>query len=234
MKSTSIAPKQAEPRGARRKRETRRRLLRAALTLMSQRGMDSVAINEITEAADVGFGSFYNHFESKEAVYAALVNEVFENFGAALAQLSDSLDDPAEVIAASIRYTLKQAQEDPEWGNFLLKAGFSAQILSRGLGRHLLRDLQSGYAQGRFRDNDPLAALLVISGAVLATIATEFNLAAPDGTGLANARELGLATDNLAQRVTSALLRQLGLTDSEAAEIATRPLPPVELPPAGL
>ena len=52
-----------EARGARRRRETRARLLDAALKLMADRGMDGVAINEITEAADVGFGSFYNHFE---------------------------------------------------------------------------------------------------------------------------------------------------------------------------
>jgi len=39
---------------------------------MAERGMEGVAINEITEAADVGFGSFYNHFESKEAIYAVL------------------------------------------------------------------------------------------------------------------------------------------------------------------
>ena len=60
-------PVEKEPRGARRKRETRARLLEAALRLSAERGMEGVAINEITEAADVGFGSFYNHFESKEA-----------------------------------------------------------------------------------------------------------------------------------------------------------------------
>ena len=54
---------QREPRGERRKRETRSRLLEAALRLMAEKGMEGVAINEITEAADVGFGSFYNHFE---------------------------------------------------------------------------------------------------------------------------------------------------------------------------
>ncbi len=42
--------------------------------------MDSVAINDITEAADVGFGSFYNHFGSKEGIFTALVEWVFEEF----------------------------------------------------------------------------------------------------------------------------------------------------------
>src|SRR5258708_39986734 len=68
--SPVAVPEEREPRGARRKRETRARLLDAALKLMAERGMEGVAVNEITEAADVGFGSFYNHFESKESIFA--------------------------------------------------------------------------------------------------------------------------------------------------------------------
>src|SRR6478735_3904550 len=64
-------------RASRRKHETRVRLLDAAFRLMAERGMEAVAINEITETADVGFGSFYNHFESKEAIYAAVIGTVF-------------------------------------------------------------------------------------------------------------------------------------------------------------
>jgi AcrR family transcriptional regulator len=39
-----------------------------------------VAINDTTQAADVGFGSIYNHFESKEGIFAALVEWLFEEF----------------------------------------------------------------------------------------------------------------------------------------------------------
>ena len=88
------AVEEREPRGARRKRETRARLLDAALRLMADRGMEGVAINEITEAADVGFGSFYNHFESKEAIYAALVSSVFEEFADSLDKVTEGLADP--------------------------------------------------------------------------------------------------------------------------------------------
>src|SRR6516225_8009880 len=100
---------QRESRGVRRKRETRARLLQAALRLMAQKGMEGVAINEITEAADVGFGSFYNHFESKEAIYAALMDRVFEDFADALDRLVRNVADPAEVIAISVRHTLLRA-----------------------------------------------------------------------------------------------------------------------------
>ena len=89
-----------EARGARRRRETRSRLLVAALKLMAEKGMEGAAINEITEAADVGFGSFYNHFESKEAIYAALLNWVFKDFADAMDRVLGEISDPAEVIAA--------------------------------------------------------------------------------------------------------------------------------------
>ena len=69
-----------QPRGARRKQATRMRLLQAAFRLMAEKGRDNVAISEITEAADVGFGSFYYHFESKDGVFAALTEWVFDDF----------------------------------------------------------------------------------------------------------------------------------------------------------
>src|ERR1700761_8089642 len=95
----AAVPEEREPRGARRKRETRARLLDAALRLMAEKGMEGVAINEITEAADVGFGSFYNHFESKEAIYSTLVDNVFEEFADMLDRLAGGISDPAEVVA---------------------------------------------------------------------------------------------------------------------------------------
>ena len=73
----------------------------AALKLMAERGMEGVAINEITEAADVGFGSFYNHFDSKEAIYAAVLEWVFEDFADAMERVTGEIADPAELIAAS-------------------------------------------------------------------------------------------------------------------------------------
>ena len=68
QKMPDDSPSAPESRQARRKRETRERLLDAAFRLMAERGVDAVAINEITEAADVGFGSFYNHFESRDGI----------------------------------------------------------------------------------------------------------------------------------------------------------------------
>ena len=54
----------APDRHARRREATRSKLIEAAESLFARQGVDNTRIQEITEEADVGFGSFYNHFES--------------------------------------------------------------------------------------------------------------------------------------------------------------------------
>jgi AcrR family transcriptional regulator len=59
-------------RSTRQKQKTRARLIQAAMSVMAVKGADAATINDITEAADVGFGSFYNHFASKEDILEAI------------------------------------------------------------------------------------------------------------------------------------------------------------------
>ena len=108
--------------------------------------MEGVAINEITEVADVGFGSFYNHFESKEAIYAAVMEWVFDEFANSIEAVLGEISDPAEALAVSTRYTVMRALREPLWGQFLVREGFSAGSIDRGLGRRLLRDIRKGIA----------------------------------------------------------------------------------------
>lgn len=59
-------------RRERRAKETRIRLFRTALQLFANRGFQNVTIEDITEAADVGKGTFFNYFESKEHVLGVM------------------------------------------------------------------------------------------------------------------------------------------------------------------
>ena len=217
-----------EPRGERRKRETRSRLLKAALRLMAEKGMEGVAINEITEAADVGFGSFYNHFESKEAIYAALLDWVFEEFGDALDRLVRDIADPAEIISVCVRHTMLRARREPVWGQFLIREGFSAKVLERGLDRRLLRDIERGVKAKRFPTDDILMMWMSVRGTVLASISAGLQFGSSRATERAELKRLGFSTDGLPERAAATLLRTLGLDQAEAEAIAHRPLPSVE------
>jgi len=67
-------PGSHEPPGRRERRrvETRERIFRAALKLFAERGFLDTAVEDITEAADVGKGTFFNYFPTKGHILEAL------------------------------------------------------------------------------------------------------------------------------------------------------------------
>jgi AcrR family transcriptional regulator len=79
MTRQQIAVSLKQPLGAapvpdrrqRRSAETRERLFRAALELFAQKGFNETTVEDITEAADVGKGTFFNYFPSKDHILLA-------------------------------------------------------------------------------------------------------------------------------------------------------------------
>jgi AcrR family transcriptional regulator len=58
--------------------ETRERILEATRTLLSEYGVEGITLKRITAAADVGVGSFYNLFDSKEAAVFEVVRQALD------------------------------------------------------------------------------------------------------------------------------------------------------------
>ena len=65
----------------RRQKKTRIRLLKAGYGLITEKGIDETAIMEITDAADVGFGTFYNYFSSKDDIAMQILDCVVHALG---------------------------------------------------------------------------------------------------------------------------------------------------------
>src|SRR5262245_37981692 len=87
-------PARAGSRHGRRRQRTRGRLVEAARRVIGRRGVEATTILDITSEADVGFGTFYNYFASKEAILAAATAEATEELAQALERLNERLDDP--------------------------------------------------------------------------------------------------------------------------------------------
>ena len=128
-------PDEAEPpnRLERRKQRTRAALIKAAQRLIAE-GKVNVPVLEITQAADVGMGSFYNHFDSKEQLFEAAVADVLDAHGAMLDRLTESIDDPAETFAASFRLTGRLFRRRPQESEILLAHGPALLSSDRGPG----------------------------------------------------------------------------------------------------
>ena len=72
LASNNLPHLQGMGRRQRRAAETRVRLFRCALQLFAERGFPNVTVEDITETADVGKGTFFNYFESKDHVLGVM------------------------------------------------------------------------------------------------------------------------------------------------------------------
>jgi AcrR family transcriptional regulator len=197
-------------RQTRRRRQTRARLIRAAAALFARQGADNTRINEITDEADVGYGSFYNHFKSKEEIVEAVLAETLAAQGAAVAALTQGLEDPAEVVAVAHRHFVELARVDPDWAWLLIRLDLSQKLAIGSLGPFAEQDIAAGIKAGRFRVANRRIAMLDAGGALLAVMREVLDGRAPKDAGRLHAE---------------GVLRLLGLKDEEAAEVARRPMP---------
>lgn len=80
-------------RRERRREETRKRIFETALDLFAKHGFNKVTVEQITEAADVGKGTFFNYFPTKEHMFLALAERQQEALNVAVhaAKTADSM-----------------------------------------------------------------------------------------------------------------------------------------------
>lgn len=208
---TNVSPNVPLDGHAQRRRETRGRLIAAAREVMGRSGADAVPISAITDAAGLGKGSFYNHFDSREALIDAVFEETIAQLGAEIGTLTESMDDPADRLAFAIRYSLARPLEDREVARFLVRGDSGRGMLRRHIEPGGWADVHRGIAEGRFQCAD-----LGVLGAIIAGGADATLRAILDGELEADQSIAGLA---------ESVLRLLGLDADEARLIAGRPLP---------
>jgi len=129
------------PRRERRKAETYERLMRAALKLFAARGLEGTTVEDITEAADVGKGTFFNYFPTKEHILMA--------FGDTRVQKIQDARDEARTGAKPIWQVLRRlAQSLAEEASH--SPGLLRSILVAPLTREPVREFMAGkLEQGR-------------------------------------------------------------------------------------
>jgi AcrR family transcriptional regulator len=213
--TTSVGRASGASRLDRRKARTRQALIDAAVRLIAEGRGDRASIQEITDTADIGFGSFYNHFDGKEQLFQTAAEEALERWGQMLDRACAGIDDPAEVFAVSVRVSGRLGWTHPDLARFLTGLGLDALDMPRGLAPRALRDIKKGQAAGRFTVPDADIALSAVAGGLL---------------GLLRARQQHpkRINETAADHLAEAILRMLGVPPSEARRIAASDLPAVE------
>jgi AcrR family transcriptional regulator len=205
----NTATKEAAPptRGQRRRQLTRARILEAAERLMRQRGVEAVTIQDLTEAADVGHGTFYLHFESKPEVLRPLIEQLGERIHERVDRVTGGDRDPALRLATGIRIALHAIAEDPIWNWYVFRSGTPFRQLGEGMGAPPVEDMRRGIDGGRFQVGDLRATWSFIDGAMIGVLSAWEHLG-----------------EDAAETTAELVLRSLGVSPKEAARIARRPL----------
>jgi AcrR family transcriptional regulator len=211
--SAADAPKVS--RLDRRKARTRQALIDAAVRLIAEGRGDRASIQEITEEADIGFGSFYNHFDSKEQLFQTASEEVLERWGRMIDRATGGITDPAELFAVGLRISGRLGWTHPDIAGFLTGAGLDTLDIPVGLAPRALRDIEAGQATGRFTVPDAEIALSAVAGGLLGLLRI-------------CQRHPGRVDETAVDQLAEAALRLLGVPADEAARLAAMPLPPIE------
>lgn len=209
----SVLPQHAavrETRVQRKKREARERIIRTAETLMRSRPVDSVTIQDITSAADVGHGTFYLHFSSKYEVLLPIIQQVATEWDEVIQDCFAEVDDPARVMCGAMRFMGRAILADPLWVWLLQHSGMPITDMKDAVGRFAARDFGKGLMSGRFVVPDlALTSSFMMGGYV---------------TGLLAIAETGDDQESCVDQLAELMLRTLGIEAEEAAVIAHLPL----------
>jgi AcrR family transcriptional regulator len=138
-------------RRQRRAAETRLRLFRCALQLFAERGFSAVTVEEITEAADVGKGTFFNYFQSKDHVLCVLAEIQTGKLQEAVALSEKGKPSIRSVLR---RLVLRLAEEPGR------SPGLARAVLSSFLASEAVRSLIEGF----MREGRGMIAAVIAAG----------------------------------------------------------------------
>ena len=136
-------------------RRTLRKLLDAAATEFADKGFHEASISGITRRAGVALGTFYTYYDSKDAIFRALVSDMSAGVGRAAREALDPGMGALEVERVALRAFLAFAAEHKEIYRIIDEAEFvdpeSYRTHYETIGARIEERLQRGGESGEFK-----------------------------------------------------------------------------------
>lgn len=177
-----------QTRRERKKEETRRKIMDVAFKLFVEQGFDNTTIDQITEQADVGKGTFYNYFPSKEAVFFDFMEDLGNQRGEKLWAGILEMQDTRQRLARTFKSTTSWFEEYPELMRIYIIDRVNAGLKNprnykhNNLERYLFEILKMGQEIGDIRDDvEPMQLVNYMDGIFLMQIIRWFENGAGPG-----------------------------------------------------
>jgi len=133
IRASSILETSSGGRRNRRAAETRLRLFRSALQLVAERGFPHVTVEDITEAADVGKGTFFNYFESKNHLLATIIDVSLDRVREALELAATGKRSIQSVLRRLFQQIAKDHHGNPEVARAFMASFVGSEAVRRQL-----------------------------------------------------------------------------------------------------
>lgn len=111
MDESSNSGSSGSPRRERRRLEMRTRIIEAGLGRFREVGFETSTVAEICEAADIAYGTFFNHFATKLDLLRSLVDQSLETLAERVEELSKQPGSTSEKLGPLFALLTRNAQE---------------------------------------------------------------------------------------------------------------------------
>ena len=154
---------------------TRAKILQAALSEFSERGLPAASTDDIAERCGVNKRMIYYYFGSKEGLYLAALESVYEDLVALEKEIAIEHLDPPAAIEAMVNLKIDYYVANPHFISFLSMENFykarhlrkskKLDMFKSPLTEVIARILERGQRSGQFRhDVDPVDFYVSICG----------------------------------------------------------------------
>ncbi len=158
-----------------RSEETRSKIISSAIKLFSTRGYNTASVDDICKDAEISKGAFYHHFESKQALFLALLDGWLTTIDQGIeTSRESSVPETFFLITQAFPYIFKTANEGlPMFLEFWLQASRDEKIWQASIApyrryhKYFTSLIKRGVDEGSFVDVDPeLTARMIVSMAM--------------------------------------------------------------------
>lgn len=198
--------------GEEKRLKTRKRLISAACKIIAERGEEGASIDAFINEAGVARATFYNHFRTREAIIAALWDEIGHVSMLGVVDAYATVRDPARRISIAARYTMTRASHDVAWGWLFVHTALSAGPPNKDLRAFIAADLKPLARSGAF----PVSEV---------DIATDFMIGS--GARAVKAILLKEQSEKMISAYCRMLLLGLGVSKARVGKIVTMDMPSI-------
>ena len=124
-------------RRQRRAAETRVRLFRCALELIAERGLANVTVEDITEAADVGKGTFFNYFATKDHVLGVMAEIQVGKVKEAASKAAHDKQSIQSVLRQLVRRLAEEPGRNPRLARAMMSSFLGSESVRTIVKRHM-------------------------------------------------------------------------------------------------